>query len=265
MENKAFDLIAKQLEGALAEQGFVRQPVDVQDENGSVALYIGEPGCYSVFYDQNKKRFELRTCKVVDEEPDNNWKAISVWLFDPENDSEREAEGIAADFVETVQGPKRKAAVQAAKKKKKGDENNVDPLFLMNRLVNVLPDLKDEIKYEKEHYERFRGVTFAKEQALPRIRELLLRGDRNACQKLGEILSACYGVGDLDARGVITMVLLNNIEGASAEILEEALSDELKKAWKNSVKMKGKNIKPEKKKKKQKKFMGDTLNSRGMR
>ena len=67
--------------------------------------------------------------------------------------------------METVEGPKRKAIVQQQnKKKKKSDEGNVDPLFFCNRLVNVFPSLKDDIRFEKEHYPSFRGVTFAREK-----------------------------------------------------------------------------------------------------
>ena len=41
-------------------------------------------------------------------------KNIAVWLFDPETDSTKEAESIAADFVETVEGPKAQGHCPAA-------------------------------------------------------------------------------------------------------------------------------------------------------
>lgn len=265
MDTKAFDLVASTLEEALSPQGFVRQEVEVKQGEEMVALYIGDGSAYSVFYDLDKKRFELRTCgTTTDGNPDNKWKAISVWLFDPETDGMREAEGIGEDFAETIRGPKRTAAMQAAKKKKKDDDGNVDPLFFMNRLVNVFLELKEEIVWEKEHFEKFRGVTFTETKALPKIQTLI--NDRWANQdkltKLAGVLSDCYSMGDLDVRGLITIVILNRLEGEGAEQLREKLSDELKKSWKTSARFKNKEFKPEKKKKEKKKFMAQTLNSR---
>lgn len=52
----------------------------------------------------------------------------------------------------------------AQKKKKSDDENNVNPLFLMNRIANIFPELKDAVLEEKENYENFRGVIFAREK-----------------------------------------------------------------------------------------------------
>lgn len=262
MEKKAFDLISAKVEEALVEQEFTRQNVESKEEGDNVALYTGDTTAYSVLYDAGKKRFELRTCAMKDSAPDNSWKSIAVWLFDPQQDTLREAESIAGDFVETIQGPQRKAIVKAAKKKKKDDDSNVDPLFFMNRLVNLFPELREEIRFEKEHYEVFRGVTFAKEKALPKI-HMLLQDIRSEPQlkKLGSVMSDCYASGDLDVRGIITYVILNSIEGESARKLEEQISDELKKAWKFSSRLKGKTIKPEKKKK-EKRIVADTLNTR---
>ncbi len=262
MDNKAFDLIADKMEAALSDQGFVRQKVEMDTSDEQIALYTSEGLAYSVLFDAEVKKYFLRSCPMTDDGPDNQWKNIAVWLFDPETDSTREAEGIAADFVETVEGPKRKAIVQQQnKKKKKSDEGNVDPLFFCNRLVNVFPELKDEIRFEKEHYASFRGVTFAREKVVPKVLYLLNHpGEQQRKEKLFTILDDVYNVGDLDVRGIITMVILNSIEGDTAEIAREAMTPALQKAWKNALKYKGKNVKPEKKKKPKKSFMGSTLN-----
>lgn len=262
MEKKAFDLITAKVEEALAEQEFTRQNVEYKQEGDKIALYTGETAAYSVLYDTVKKRFELRACGMTESGPDNSWKSLAVWLFDPQEDTEREAESIAGDFVETIQGPQRKAMVKASKKRKKEDEANVDPLFFMNRLVNFFPELREEIRWEKESYESFRGVNFAKEKALPKIQYFLKENrPEQQLKKLGTVMSDCYASGDLDVRGIITYIILNSIEGESAHKLEEYLSDELKKAWKYSVRLKGKKIKPEKRKK-EKRFVADTLNSK---
>ena len=263
MVDNAFELIDQQLDKALTEQGFVRQNVSNKEDKDKVALYLNESVAYSMLYETNKKRFELRTCGMTDDGPNNEWKNIATWLFDPDNDTLKEAESIAADFVETVCGTQRRAIAQAAAKKRKKDEDgNVDPLFLMNRLVNVFPELREEIRDEREHYERFRGVTFAREKVVPKLQLLLRSGNEKQLDKLMEILSDVYNMGDLDARGLITVVILNSIEGDDIAKVEQKLTPELQKAWKAARHYKGKKIKPEKKKK-EKKFVSDTLNSKG--
>lgn len=262
MDNKAFELIAGKVEEALIDQGFVRQKVDMGGKKEQIALFTGDGTAYSVFYDSEVKKYFLRTCGMSEDGPDNQWKNIALWLFDPETDSLREAEGIAADFVETVEGPKRKAIVkQQSKKRREADESNVDPLFFCNRLVNVFPELKEEIRFEKDHYESFRGVTFAREKVAPKVQALLKTpGEQQKREKLFTVLNDLYNVGDLDVRGIITMVILNSLEGDAMEIAREGLNPALQKAWKNALKFKGKKVKPEKKKKPKKGFMGNTLN-----
>ncbi len=253
---KAFQLIVDRISAALLEQQF--SLVEATEEN--TALFVNETTAYSLFYDKEKKQFALRTCPVTEDGPDGSWKTISAWLFDPDIDSQRDAEGIAADFAETIQGPKRKAIVQGAKKKKKDAENTVDPLFLMNRLVNIFPELREEIRVEKECYSTFRGVTFTEKNVLPRMQSLLRQRTNSAkLKKFCALLSDMYHVGDLDVRGIITALLLNSIEEEEmCRRVEEEISDELKKAWKTARKLKNKKIRPEKPKKK-KSFMADTL------
>lgn len=267
MEKKAFDLIVELVAQALAAQEFVQQDVSYKQEEGRVALFTSEAMAYSVVFDIHKKRFELRSCGMTDEGPDNEWKSVSVWLFDPDTDSERQAEGIANDFIETIEGPKRKAMVQSAKKKAKKDEDgNVDPQFFMNRLIVIFPELRDELTEERTRYGRLRGVTFAEKKVLPKIQALLSSyGEDDRKERLVGILCDMYNVGDMDVRSIITIVLLNNIEGETATAaLEQYLTDDMKKARKAALKFKGKNVKPEKPKK-QKRFVADTLDSKSMR
>ena len=101
----------------------------------------------------------LETCAMTDDGPDNDWKTLSTWMFDPERDTEKEAESIGNDFVQSISAPTREKAVRSAKKKKKDDEGNATPLFFSKRLVNVFPELKEEIKAEEDGYDPFRGVS----------------------------------------------------------------------------------------------------------
>lgn len=261
MDQKAFDLIAEKVGEALGTQGFVPAG-EVQEENGRYALYTGETTAYSVFYDEEKKRFELRTCDMVDEQPEGKWKSISIWLFDPENDKISEAESIMNDFVETIEGPKRIAALKTKKKRKKDEENTSDPLFFFNRFVGVFPELRDELNEERAKYDNIRSVTFARTHLLPRLEALLTQSSReDQIKRCCDLLNDMYINGDMDVRSIITIVLLNGIENETAiENMKPLFSDELKKGYTAGRKMKGKNVKPEKKKK-QKRFVADNLNT----
>ena len=70
---------------------------------------------------------------------------------------------------------------------------------------------------------------------MPQVQYLLRTpGEQQRKEKLFTILDDVYNVGDLDVRGIITMVILNSIEGDAAETAREAMTPALQKAWKNS-------------------------------
>ena len=190
-------------------------------------------------------------------------KILSTWLFDPQNDTEKEAKDIAADFAETLGGISRRANKKMAQKKKKSDdENNVNPLFLMNRIANIFPELKDAVLEEKENYENFRGVIFAREKAMLFVKETLTSGmPKDKFKKLCTVFSNLYASGDLDTKAIITIVFLNSIDDTTArENIENTVSEDLKAAMKEAFKLRGKKIKPEKIKKKRT-FISDTLSA----
>ncbi len=64
-------------------------------------------------------RMVLRQCEMSGAEPDNNWKSVATWLL-TQKLTEKEADNIASDFIETIQGPKQQAITQTRKKKEKG-------------------------------------------------------------------------------------------------------------------------------------------------
>lgn len=260
MDQKTFDLITEKVGAALEEQGF-QSAGETQEEAGHVALFTGESTAYSVLYNEDKKRYELRTCDMVDDQPDEKWKSISIWLFDPQNDSLPEAESITNDFVETIQGPKRVAALKTKKKRKKDEENTSDPLFFFNRFVGIFPDLREELSLERAQYEEPRAVAFSRKSLLPRIEALCTQTtNQDQIKRCCELLNDMYVAGDMDVRSVITIVILNGIENETAlENMKQFFSDDLKKAYVSARKLKGKKIKPEKKPK-PKKFTADNLN-----
>ena len=74
--------------------------------------------------------------------------------------------------------------------------------------------------------------------------------DAETLKKTAELLSYMYKDGDVDTRSLVTAGVLNNIgDGNAIKVLTENFGDELKKVYKHSRKLIGKNIKPEKVKK----------------
>ena len=76
---------------------------------------------------------------------------------------------------------------------------------------------------------------------------------------MGQMISTQYANGDMDTRSIITMVILNSVEEAYIEKFEAVLSEELQKAWKFALKMKGKKVRPEKPKKSFAAYTADKL------
>ena len=251
MINKAFEIVNRKVEAVLSEQGYVRRNVTGTDPNELVTLYTGETTAYSVLYYKDKKHMVMRSCAMTEDGPDNEWKTVGTWMFDPETDKEREAESIGSDFAENVSSPMfAQASKVQKKKKKKDDDGSGDPLFFSKRLVAVFPELKDEIKNEEDGYEQFRGVTFARKYIVPKVEKLLSENDKNRIGKLAEVLSSQYGYCDMDTRSIITIVILNSVDDEEQkEMLRQDMSDELIKAWKAAEKYRGKKVKPAKKKK----------------
>lgn len=248
----AFESISNKLQKVLEGQGFKKQKIAASTSEEMAALFTGEGVAYSVVYFTDKKHMVLRSCAMTDEGPDNKWRVLATWMFDPENDSMKEAESIGNDFVEMVTASKVVKRVAQTKKKKSDDEGNADPKFFAKRLVGLFPELKDEIKEEENSYYPFRGVAFTEEKILPKINRLLETGTKQEITKLVSILSAQYGNGNADTRSIITIVILNAIDDKYRETLEETMSDNLKKSWGGARHYKGKNVKPEKVKKKKK-------------
>lgn len=260
MEQKAFELIVKKTGEALEARGFAKDGEETQKDGARQVVFQSESLAYTITFTRAKKCFELAVCGVEEGKRSEEWKTISNWLFDPNESELSDAESIANDFLETVEGPAR--TIQPSRKKRsKEEESTADPLFFFNRLAGVFPELKEAIVQERTVYGRIRTITFANEKVMPYVKQVAsASGNQGQRQKMCEIFNNLYASGDLDVRSTITIVLLNSVDDHDAqENLVPLFTDDLKKGYKAGVRMRGKKIKPEKKKK-QSKFTADTLN-----
>lgn len=251
--NKAFNIVEEQLNTELSKRDF-----KLEKNNLSSVFSNGEVK-YKLEYNENSKKFILSFCNCSDE----NYKNISVWLFDPKNDSEKEAKSIANDFVESISVSKKNKNIRKANKK--SIESNSDLLFLANRFATVFPELKEDIKFEKENFETFRGITFTREKILPLFLELINSGaPADKFKKVCSTLNNLYDNGNLDVRSCVTIVILNSVpedNKKAFEKLEKNLSSDLLNAWNAAKKYKNKKVKPEKVKKRKSFFEKALQNS----
>lgn len=256
--NKAYEIIENNLQEALSKLEFEKLNKKFKINNFDATVFKGKFIAYGLSYNNNKKLFELYNCSVENESIDEQWINVSSWLFDPDEHTIKDAKTISSDFIESV-SQKKKPHVSKKTNKKNQDDKTVDSLFLINRLANIWPQIKNDIKEEKENYEQFRSVTFVKEIILDKFQKTALQGEAKTLKKLGNVLSDMYKVGNLDVRGIITIVLLNSLEDSQENNIKPYLSEELQKAYKYAKKIKGKKIKPEKPKKKKKSIFAETL------
>ncbi len=252
MDFNAFSLIQDGLAEELSQQGF-GQPEPLEYEEGTAAMFATDEVAYCLRYSGQKQRFELcSTTLTVDGEP-GDWRSLSVWLFDEKEGERSDAESILNDFLDVVRGPKRMAAVQQKRKRGKDDERSVDPMFFLNRLVNIFPELKDELNEEKIVYGQVRYVTFLKQKVVPKCQDLALKyPDSEPCKKLCALLDDMYQNGDLDLRSILTFSLFNSMNDEAFASLQDRVGEALQKDLKYTRKLKDKKIKPEKKKKQKK-------------
>ena len=143
MDFNPFDLIQNALAQELSQQGF-RDPEPLEDPAGRAVLFATDEVAYSVLYDSKKQSFILRSTTLDEKGAPSEWRQLSTWLFDLRSGERSDAESIVNDFTDVVRGPKRVAMVQQRKKTAKGEDRNVDPLFFINRLVGLFPELKEE-------------------------------------------------------------------------------------------------------------------------
>lgn len=213
---------------------------------------------YRVEYDSEKSLIKLFG---VDKDTSEK-RAVASWLMELEKCTSKDINMIANDFIQAMAGKQASAIAQKSKKKRNLDESNITGLFFANRMVSMFPQLKEKIQDEKQLGNDFRAVYFTETYILPCIKEFLIgKQEKSRINKFGKLLSDLYHSGTLDVRSIITMGILCGLNDEKAEnVLRGVISDELNKAWNASLKYKGKNVKPEKIKKR-KSFMSKLLDA----
>jgi hypothetical protein len=245
-----FDLIQSALSAELTQQGF-KEPEPLEDQAGRAVIFAADEVAYSLLYAVKRQSFVLRSTTLTSSGKPGDWRELSAWLFDMKAGERADAESIVNDFLEVVRGPKRVAVVQQQRKKAgKGENRTVDPLFFINRLASLFPEVREELNQEKITYGQVRFITFLRAHVIPRVEDLVQKyPDSEPVGKLCELLEDMYKNGDMDLRSIVTYVFCNGLSKESFQVLHGRFEGDLKKVSGFSRRLIGKNIKPEKKKK----------------
>jgi len=246
LEQKALDMISARVAEVLEEQGYTTVQ-DGKAESNRPTVFRGETTAYAVIYAKKEKRFELRQTTVEDGKIGEEWKSVSVWLFDPDVATMADAESIANDFCDSLAIVIRKKQTVKARKKEKGEERYSDPPFLMNRFVTVFPDLKYAIQAHRDKFGSVVPHAMVKEFVNPMVAKMLSEGNSQQLARFQEVISTNYKNGDLDTKSLITLGILNAItDPAQEKLVEDGLEEDARRAWQHARKYRHKKVRPEK-------------------
>ncbi len=264
--NKAYEIIDAILRPQMEELGFAFVE-DAKDENQSVVMYQSETQAYCVKLDLTANLFLLKKGELTEDGKVEEWQSLSRWLYDVKQGTTNDAEVIGKDFLDIIVGPKGLAKTKDAalkkKKKSKDDERNVDSIFFFNRLVSYFPELKDKMNEERIKFGKIRFAKLTDEYVAPQCQSYIKSSDADI-KKMCELFNDMYEHGDIEVRAILIHGILNYIDDATVEKIKAEFSEDLTKVFKCSRHLKGKDIKPEKVKKKSnimKKAMENAQNS----
>lgn len=236
MNKNGYDYIYDLVFQKFKDSGFT-----FEREQDEIVIY-NEKLSFKIVCDSDNNEIYLEV-QENNKESIDQWNRLSLWLFD-ENSSNKDMIMISDDFIDTISKYSKVGLDKVISKKvSKGRSSNT--LFFANRMMNIFPELKDEISFEKEHYSEFRGAEFAVNNILPKILMLLSDGkDTKKIEKLFKLIGDLYLNSSLEVRSLISIGILNGIEGEKEiSIARKFMSNELQKAWDAALKYKGKQLK----------------------
>ena len=175
----------------------IRDMQDFFKENGIVpgegGVFVGKGKKIRISYRADRKVYE---CAIADENSDS-YKIVSTYLFD-ETQTERDAESVAIDFVDTLQKELGLTARREAAQVELPDAGRGEKIGfagLTQKLLAIFPDYKDAYKEHVARYGKLLFIQFAKETFIPAMREVLASGNQKKAKKLfdalGDLLVNC--------------------------------------------------------------------------
>lgn len=221
---KNFDNLIKSLSCKLTEKGF-----EIKQSHSEACLFYNEKNVYKVELCPEEHKVYLYW-KNNEGDVCEDWVRSAAWLLE-DTTSPKDINMICSDFADVMDNTK--VAISRPKRKKEYSEKSSDSLFLVNRLVNIFPELRKEIFIEKEAYKEFRGSVFVENNVVPKILEIFSseNGDKKV-ERVFKLLSDLYKSSSLNIRSLIMMGIMNKIvEEEHIKKVKKYTNEDFCKAW----------------------------------
>lgn len=243
-----FEAMKNKFDSEVESKGFVYQEGDIVGAK-PWALYRSENEAIMIGYSKSNKRFYLYR-GAADAEKNDLERVQEYYFSEEDGDGAQDSPSVALDFADTLTAPvkaSKERIAQITKPQKGESDDSIDAVFFVNRVPSALPECRTPLLQHKEYYDRVLPVKFCEETVLEAFKADLKKRDMSRVRPFCELLSTSYDKGDMDTKSIVVHVLLNGItDEGQQKIVEENISDTLKKAWSNGKKFIGKEVKPEK-------------------
>ena len=249
-DNIYFDAVKNIVSEVLVKKDYSLTSASEVSEGVFLAEFSGGNDRIAVKYEEKACKFSLLRAQG-----DEEYATKQVYLFDTAaGDGEAQAVSIGNDFAESLTEKSAQAATAgnlrqapAAQRNKSKDSDETGAVFFVNRIPNVLPEVREPLLAHKEHYGQLLPNCFCEQCVNVALANLIRDNNRTKLDKLFDFLGGMYHSGDTDVKSIITMTILNSIENENnISFVESLLPDELAKAWAAARKFKGKKVAPEK-------------------
>ena len=225
--NSAIAQIIKGLDSAMNSNGFFvvvpdgieKGDVPVTEKDGrTTVLYGGKKGAVKVEFFEGKISL-LCSAAEADSAVDNDYKKVSMSLFNPDTIDDRDIKYIVNDFADGIndtygkkdKGSAKKLPQPVSKSAAKSGSVYYDLVTLGSRFTGVYPELKEAYRLNIEKYGEFLADEFFLTYGNEKFRETVKRNDPVQMKKLFNMLNDVYNDGTNQVQSVIVVTILGSL------------------------------------------------------
>lgn len=234
MIKKSFDQVNQTIGKYLTDMGFAQIENAVDNDGVYKAIYKDNNKAFSLSFKPEDKKFFLDMANVKDDSV-GDFKNISIWLFDPENDEPKELRSVSNEFQETISDAiKGKTKINVQRDDVRAPKNvKVNCEAFCQNAVEIFPAFSEIYDANIEHYGKLNPDEFAKDSLGKHMLEMLSMKKNAHLKKLFEFLNTSFDKGDDDVQSIIVVtlfeMLLDNEE--YEQLAEKYMSDSIKPIW----------------------------------
>ena len=221
--NEAFGLIMKGVESTMSDHGFSvvvpngteKGAVPVAVKNGSTVLtYTGQKGSAKIEFLEGKISLLCAQSQAA-QAVDDDYKKITMTLFNPETADSRDIKYIVNDFSDgiiEIYGTKNKGSKKlpqpVSKSEAKSGAAYYDLNTLGSRFVTIFPELKEIYRTNVTKYGEFLADDFFLNYGNAKVRETVQKNNPTQMKKLFNMLNEIYNDGTNQTQSVIVVTIL---------------------------------------------------------